>query len=324
MDKSSAFPKQWSAADIPDQSGRTAIVTGASSGLGLVSAEQLAAHGARVVMAVRNVTKGERVRAEIASLHPDARLEVRHLDVADLDSVARFAEQMAAETDQVDLLVNNAGIGGGPRRLSPQGYELTWATDFLGPFALTGRLLPLLEGANDARIVTVGSNLYKRISVNLPLDDPAAERSYSGFKAYVAAKLADLLFAVELERRLRANGSRVRSLAAHPGVANTPMQKSASSIPERVAARALSVVLGRSPETAAIPLLFAATAPDAPADKFVGPAFGKRDRRVHADPVVAPANDRELASRLWATAEALTGMAWRPAGAQAATRPATQ
>jgi NAD(P)-dependent dehydrogenase (short-subunit alcohol dehydrogenase family) len=323
MDKSSVFSRHWSPADMPDQAGKTAIVTGASSGLGLVVAEQLAAHGARVVMAVRDPAKGERVRAEIVSAHPAARLEVEHVDLADLHSVARFAQRLSADMDHVDLLINNAGIGGGPRRLSPQGFELTWATDFLGPFALTGRLLPLLERASNARIVTVGSNLYKRISVELPLNDPAAAHSYSAPKAYVAAKLADLLFAVELERRLSANNSGVRSLAAHPDVANTPMQKSASSLPERIAARALSLTLGRSPEVAAIPLLFAATAPEAPAGKFLGPGFGKRDRRVHADAVVAPADDRELARRLWVSGETLTDVTFPLVAVSATPSPTT-
>lgn len=310
MDKSSAFPKQWTVADIPDQSGRTAVVTGASSGLGLVVAEQLSAHGAHVVMAVRDLAKGERVRAELLTTHPTASLELRHLDLADLDSVNRFADELGAQVQRLDLLVNNAGMGGGPRRLSPQNYELTWATDFLGPFALTGRLLPMLEGGHEPRIVTVGSNFYKRMKVVLPLDDPRAEKSYSGAKAYVAAKTADLIFAVELERRLRAHGSSVRSLAAHPGVANTPMQQSASSTPERVLAKLLNIALGRTPQAGALPLLYATVAADAPAGRFLGPALNKRDERVYADEVVAPANDHALADRLWSVGEQLTGVSY--------------
>jgi NAD(P)-dependent dehydrogenase (short-subunit alcohol dehydrogenase family) len=225
MDKSSAFPKRWTFADIPDQSGRSAVVTGASSGLGLVVAEELASHGAHVVMAVRDLAKGERVRAELVGRHPTAALQLRHLDLADLDSVNRFADELGSQFQSLDLLVNNAGMGGGPRRLSPQNYELTWATDFLGPFALTGRLLPVLETGHEPRIVTVASNFYKRMKVTLPLDDPRAERSFSSAKAYIAAKTADLVFAVELERRLRAHGSSLRSLAAHPGVAKRPCNK---------------------------------------------------------------------------------------------------
>ncbi len=310
MDKSSDFPQQWTFADIPDQSGRTAVVTGASSGLGLVVTEQLASHGAHVVMAVRDLTKGERVRAELLGRHPTASLELRLLDLADLDSVNRFADELGSQLQSLDLLVNNAGMGGGPRRLSPQNYELTWATDFLGPFALTGRLLPMLEGGHDPRIVTVGSNFYKRMKVTLPLDDPRAEKSYSGAKAYVAAKTADLVFAVELERRLRARGSSVRSLAAHPGVANTPMQQSASSMPERVLAKLLSIALGRSPEAGALPLLYGAVGRDAPAGRFLGPGLSKRDERVYADEVVAPANDPALARRLWSVGEQLTGVSY--------------
>ena len=294
---------------MPDQSGRNAVVTGASSGLGRVVAEQLAAHGAHVVMAVRDVAKGERVRAELLSQHPDAKLEVRLLDLADLESVTRFANDLSTKIQTLDLLVNNAGIAGGPRRLSPQGYELTWATDFLGPFALTGRVLPLMEGTRETRIVTVGSNLYKRIKVTPPLADPGAEGSLSAGKAYVAAKTADLLFALELERRLRAHDSNVRSLSAHPGVAKTSLQRSTSTR-DRAVAKLINIALGRTAEVGALPLLFAASAPDAPADRFLGPALGKRDERVHADEVAAPANDTALASRLWDVAENLTGVSY--------------
>jgi NAD(P)-dependent dehydrogenase (short-subunit alcohol dehydrogenase family) len=148
------------------------------------------------------------------------------------------------------------------------------------------------------------------MKVTLPLDDPRAERSFSSAKAYIAAKTADLVFAVELERRLRAHGSSVRSLAAHPGVANTPMQKSATSAPQRILAKLLSITLGRTPQVGALPLLYAAVAADAPAGRFLGPALGKRDERVYAAEVVAPANDAALARRLWSVGEELTGVSY--------------
>ncbi len=293
---------------MPDQSGRTAVVTGATSGLGLVVARELATKGAHVIMAVRDLAKAERVRNDLLRSGGVAgSFEPREVDLLDLDSVQRFATGMRA-SPSVDLLVNNAGVGGGARTLGPQGYERTWATNFLGPFALTGLLLGQLGRGTPARVVHVGSNAYNRIKVELPLDDPAAEKAWSPGRAYVASKLANLMFGAELQRRLQATGSPVHSLLAHPGVANTPMQQSAESRSERALARLLNLTLGRSADAGAIPLLYAATAPAAPTGVFLGPSLLKRDLRVHAQPLRPPANDVLLAQHLWATAERLTGV----------------
>lgn len=273
--------------------------------MGLVVAQELAAHGAHVIMAVRDTEKGTRAR-ELISTSAVGDLEVRQLDLADLASVGRFTAMMRNQGAPVDLLVNNAGIGGGPRTLTAQGYERTLATNFLGPFALTAQLFGLLAAGRDSRVVTVSSNLYKHVKVTLPLDDPAAAQGYSSGKAYVASKLADLIFAIELDRRSRAAGLPVRSLAAHPGVVDTPLQRGGRPPLDRTAALLFRLALGRSISAGALPLLFAAASDQAPTGKLLGPSLKKRDLRIHAETIRTPANDIALATRLWETAETLT------------------
>lgn len=317
MTDPAAGPFSWHPSQMPDQTGRVAVVTGASSGLGAVVAETLARHGSTVVMGVRDPLKGERVRNGFGAAAV-ARTSVRELDLADLQSVARFAADVRAEHHALHLLVNNAGTGRPVERLSAQGFQATFATNHLGHFALTGHLLPLLERADAeavARVISVGSNLYRRLKVALPLDDLTAQMSPG--RAYVASKLAVLVFAVELDRRLRTAGSGVRSVAAHPGVAATPMQQQAGSPLEWLAGRLLGAALSRSAEAGAIPLLYAATAPTVPSDRFLGPSLRKRDRRVHADALVGAATDADLAVRLWSVSEQATGVRVTPAANQA-------
>ncbi|GAA3276646.1 SDR family NAD(P)-dependent oxidoreductase [Dactylosporangium vinaceum] len=295
--------------DIPDQRGRTVVVTGASSGLGQVVARELQQAGAHVIAAVRTPAKA-------------AEFEAIPIDLDDLESVRAFAERLHADGRSIDVLVNNAGLGSHTRQLSAQGFERTFAVNFLGHFALTGLLLDLMRTDGRARIVHVGSNLYRRLKTGLPLDDLAAQRGYSKGRAYVASKLANLVFGTELDRRLQAAGSPVRSLTAHPGLAITPMN---SDLPGR-GARALMAVaqaaIGRPAPRAAIALLYAAVSPDARPGVFLGPHLRKSDDRVYADALVPPADDPVLAERLWTVAEAATGVrfALTPAGG---TRPVT-
>lgn len=298
-------PVSWQAGLVPDQRGRVAVVTGASSGLGAVLAETLAQAGATVVLGVRDPAKGERVRDGFGA-GAAARVEVRRLELADLDSVARFAAEVTQAHPSVDLLVANAGAARTAQQRSQQGFDAVFATNHLGHFALTGRLLPVLVAAPAARVVSVGSNLYRRVRVTLPLDDLSAD--VPAARSYVASKLAVLLFATELDRRLRAAGLSVRSFAAHPGVADTPMQQQARGRAERTVARLMTQAIGRSARAGAIPLLYAATAPDAPTGVFLGPSLRKHDLRVHAALLVPPADDRALAGRLWAASEAATGV----------------
>jgi len=289
---------------------KVAVVTGASSGLGAVVARALASRGATVVMGVRDRGKAERV---LAGIGPEAaaRVEVYALELDDLDSVARFADAVRTNHPSLHLLVNNAGTVKPAARLSAQGYQSTFATNHLGHFALTGLLLDRLSQAEQPRVVSVGSNLYRHLKATLPLDDLAAD--VPAGRAYVASKLAVLLFADELERRLRVIGSPVRSLAAHPGVADTPMQQQTGNVAEWLINRALRLALGRSAEAGALPLLFAATAPAAPTGVLLGPSLRKHDLRIHADALVAPATDRALGARLWSVSERATGVSFPPA-----------
>lgn len=302
-------PYAWTPSDMPDQQGRVAVVTGASSGLGAVVARALASRGATVVMGVRDRGKAERV---LATFGPEAaaRVAVYALELDDLDSVARFADAVRADHSSLHLLLNNAGTVKPAARLSAQGFQSTFATNYLGHFALTGLLLDRLNQAEQPRVVSVGSMLYRRLKITLPLDDLAAD--VPAGRAYVASKLAALLFADELERRLRVIGSPVRSLAAHPGVADTPMQQQTGNVAERLINGALHLALGRSAEAGALPLLFAATAPAAPTGVLLGPSLRKRDLRIHADALVAPATDRALAARLWSVSERATGVSFPP------------
>ena len=301
-------PWAWTSADVPDQSSKTVVVTGASSGLGAVTTAELARAGAHVIMGVRDVAKGERVRAALGAQLAH-RVQVRHLELGDLDDVARFASGVRADHRALDLLMCVAGTGKPATARTAQGFQSVFATNHLAHFALTGHLLAPLAAGQDARVVSVGSNVYRRIQVDMPLEDLGA--SASSAKEYVASKLAVLMFADELERRLRAAGSPVRSLAAHPGVADTPMNRQAGGgLLEKGVGAALRVGLGRSAEAGTVPLLFAATAPQAPARVMLGPSLRKRDLRVHAQPLVAPADDRALAARLWEVSEQATGVSF--------------
>ncbi|MEO3745767.1 oxidoreductase [Plantactinospora sp. B5E13] len=300
----------WTADDLPDLSGRRIVVTGASSGLGLITTRQLAARGASVVMAVRDLAKGERAASTLRELLPAADLELRALDLLDLDSVRAFADPLAGEERPADVLINNAGIATQPHRLSPQGYESQFATNHLGHFALSLRLMESLTRGTDPRIVTVTSALYPW--GRLDLDDLAGERGYSPGRAYVGSKLANALFGVELDRRLRASGSPVRSLLAHPGMARTPMQDNARTPVERLVVAVIGAALGRDAEQGALPLLYAATVPDLPGGSYVGPQRRTGRMRPGPVPLVPPADDPALARRLWDVSERVTGLRLTP------------
>lgn len=298
----------WNVGAIPELTGRTIIVTGASSGLGLIMAGHLAAHGATVLMAVRDTAKGERARQEILAAHAAAALEVWALDLLDLDSVRRFAAAVRSDGRPIDALVNNAGISNQPRRLSPQGYESQFATNFLGHFALTGLLLDPLARGHDPRVVSVGSNLYRRVRGGIAFDNLDGARSYSPSGAYIRSKLANILFGLELERRLRAADSPVRSLIAHPGMATTPMHQHLNSAAERLLMRVMTLLFARPAEAGTLPLLYATVAPQAPVGLFIGPTGPKGRPTIALDPFVGAATDRSVARRLWDVAGGLTGV----------------
>ena len=289
--------------DIPHQAGRTVVITGASSGLGLIAAEQLAARGATVIMAVRDTDKGHRVRA---ALRGD--LEVNHLDLADLDSVRRFSDALHDRGRGIDVLLNNAGITGQARELTPQGRESIFATNHLGHFALTGLLLDLFRPDHDPRIVTVSSNFYRRLRVRLRFDDLDAARSYSPNTAYARSKLANVLFGTELDRRLRRAGSPVRSFVTHPGMATTPIHDTARGRAERLFVSITARLLARTAEQGSLPLLFAVSSPAAETGVFLCPGTRKSDVRVHLDAIMPPGDEPATAARLWSVSQELTGV----------------
>ncbi len=301
--------ERWTSEHIDDQSGRVAVVTGANSGLGLVTARELARRGASVVLACRNVDKGAAAQAQIEREIPDARLERSALDLGSLASVREFAERFAQGHDALDLLINNAGVMAPPRQETADGFELQFGTNVLGHFALTGRLLPLMQGRADARVVTLSSNAHRMGKINF--DDLQSERRYRRWGAYGQSKLADLMLALELDRRLRAAGSSVKSLAAHPGYAATNLQTAAAPWLDRMVMVATNALVAQSADMGALPTLYAATEPGLTGGIYVGPG-GIGEFRGHPR-VVSPsgaARDQRVAARLWDVAEELTGVSF--------------
>ncbi len=287
------------AADIPDLAGQTAIVTGASSGIGLETAKALAGHGARVILAVRDEAKG---RAAASTLPASAEKEVRPLDLASLDSVRAFGRDWAGQP--VDLLINNAGVMIPPLSRTTDGFELQLGTNHLGHFALTNLLLPSITG----RVVTVSSGAHH--SGRIDFDDLNWERRrYRRWRAYGQSKLANLLFTAELQRRLTEAGSKVRSLAAHPGYAATNLQShSGSRLMEFAMGSLGNRLLAQDAAAGALPTLYAATA-DLPGNTFVGPSGFAGLRGAPAPcPRSRAARDPETARRLWQVSETLTGV----------------
>jgi NAD(P)-dependent dehydrogenase (short-subunit alcohol dehydrogenase family) len=294
---------KWTANDIPDLAGKTAVVTGANSGLGYETALELARHGAHVVMACRDERRGtdalERVRAEL----PRASVELTLLDLADLASVRKFADGYAGERDHLDILVNNAGVMAlAERRLTAEGFEMQFGTNHLGHFALTGLLLPQLQARPGGRVVSVTSFGHK--VGRIKFDDLQAERSYRKWLRYGQSKLANLLFTFEFDRRAHAAGSGLTAAVAHPGYANTNLQSGTSF--------QWSNFMAQSAADGALPTLYGATAPDVQGGEFFGPSGFMQQRgapkRVKA---AKKAYDSDVARRLWDVSEQLTGVTYQ-------------
>jgi NAD(P)-dependent dehydrogenase (short-subunit alcohol dehydrogenase family) len=298
---------KWDTEQIPDQRGRTAIVTGANSGLGLVTARELARRGATVVLACRNLDKGAQAIREIEAAVAGADVRLAPLDLGDLSSVRAFADSYRADerSEGLDLLLNNAGVMAPPRGESADGYELQFATNVLGHFALTGRLIDLMAGRADARVVTLSSNAHKFGKV--AFDDLQSEHRYNRWRAYGQSKLGDLLFALELDRRLRAAGSRVKSVAAHPGYSATNLQFASPPAIDRVVMRISNVLIAQSADMGALSSLYAATYPGLEGGSYIGPD-GIGEHRGHPHPVKPnrAARDPQTAARLWTVCEQLT------------------
>jgi len=303
----------WSVDDMGDLDGRTVLVTGANSGLGLRSAEALAGHGARVLIACRNPDKGEAARDQVRAMARGAPPELVLLDLADLSSVEAAAEDVAARTDHLDGLMNNAGVMALPHRHTPDGFESQFGTNHLGHYALTGRLVPLLLAAPAPRVVTTSSTMH-RIG-RMRWDDLQHERRYMKWLVYGQSKLANLLFAFELDRRAKAAGTALRSLAAHPGYANTHLQAAG---PEMRGSRFNLELMGmanrvfaQSDAAGALPQLRALTDPDVVGGEFFGPGG---PGEMQGSPVQVKAKraayDTAAAQRLWDVSAELTGVTY--------------
>jgi NAD(P)-dependent dehydrogenase (short-subunit alcohol dehydrogenase family) len=300
---------RWTAAQVKDQSGRRFVVTGANSGLGFETARQLAAHGAGVVLAGRSGGTGLAAVERIKAGNPGALVEFRLLDLADLDSVRDFAGMLARDAVALDVLVNNAGVMFPPRLLTRQGFESQFATNHLGHFALTGLLFDTIRRGEDARVVTVSSLEHKGGAIHF--DDLTGARSYSPRGFYRQSKFANVLFALELDRRVRAAGIPVRSVLAHPGWSATNLQTSAPTGVMKQLMRIGNRVLAQSAEMGALSQLYAAVDPGAESGSFYGPD-GLGELRGHPTRVrPAPsATDAGTARRLWELSEELTGVSF--------------
>jgi NAD(P)-dependent dehydrogenase (short-subunit alcohol dehydrogenase family) len=294
----------WTTADIPDQTGRTAVVTGANTGLGLETAKALAAKGAHVVLAVRNLDKGRSAVEQITAAVPGAEVELQELDLGSLESVRAAADNLRTKYDRIDLLINNAGVMYPPKETTKDGFELQFGTNHLGHFAFTGLLLDRLLPVPGSRVVTV-SSIGHRIKAAIHFDDLQWERSYSRVGAYGQSKLANLLFTYELQRRL--TGERTTALAAHPGGSDTELIRHLPRVMQ--VAVPLLRPLFQSAAAGALPTLRAATDPGALGGQYFGPD-GLGGTRGY--PKVVPSSDQshdtELQRRLWAVSEELTGV----------------
>ena len=293
--------QNWTVARLGDQSGRVAIVTGANSGIGFETARVLAAKGATVVMACRNLDKANPKADELRAANPDAKVEVMQLDLSNLDSVKRFAGEIRAKYTRLDLLINNAGIMVPPYGKTAQGFETQFGVNHLGHFALTGALIDLITSTPGSRIVTVSSvaHLFGKIDFS----DLNWENGYKAQAAYGQSKLANLLFTYELQRRLAAAGKDTLAVAAHPGWTETNLQEHAKGV------KFLNRFLAQDPPMGALPTLYAATAPDVNGAEYFGPSgfleMNGPPKKVKSN---KRSHDRNVAERLWHISEDLTGV----------------
>jgi NAD(P)-dependent dehydrogenase (short-subunit alcohol dehydrogenase family) len=297
-----SMSEQWTEQSIPDQRGRVAVVTGANTGLGFETARALAEHGARVVLAVRDVEKGKQAAARISG-----DVTVQALDLTSLESVRDAAAELHTKHDSIDLLINNAGVMMPPKQTTRDGFELQFGTNHLGHFALTGLLLDLLLPVPGSRVVTVSSIAHRTGGAAIHFDDLQWDRSYDRSAAYAQSKLANLLFTYELQRRLTPQGSTI-SVAAHPGVSSTELVR---NLPPavRLIAPVIGPLISQSASRGALPTVRAATDPAVLGGQYYGPD-GRGELR--GDPQVVASSpqsyERTLQQRLWTVSEELTGV----------------
>jgi NAD(P)-dependent dehydrogenase (short-subunit alcohol dehydrogenase family) len=294
----------WTTADIPDQTGRTAVITGANTGLGYETATALAAKGAHVVLAVRNLEKGKAAADLITTRTPGASVALQELDLSSLESIRAAADQLRSDYDEIDLLINNAGVMMTPKETTKDGFELQFGTNHLGHFALTNLLLDRVLAVPGSRIVTVSSQGH-RFARQIRFDDLQLNRDYSRVRAYGQAKLANLMFTYELQRRLQ--GTNTIAVAAHPGGSNTELMR---NLPAAV--RAVATVLAplmQGPDMGALPTLRAATDPGVLGGQYYGPdGFGEQRGYPKVVASSVASHDVDAQRRLWAVSEELTSV----------------
>ena len=301
----------WSTADIPDLTGRRALVTGATSGLGYETALELLRHGADVLIAARNPEKAEQASRQLVQAAGREPIVVE-LDLADLTSVEKAADGVTKTYDKLDLLVNNAGVMAPPYRQTADGFELQFGTNHLGHFALTGRLLGLLLKAPDPRVVTVSSFMHKTVRGITQADFRRPASGYRKWDAYGKSKLANLLFMLELDRRARAAGVNLLSAGAHPGYASTHLQAAGPELAgQQFMARLMGIgnrLFAQSAAAGAWPSLYAATMPELRPGSYVGPSFFEYRGAPKVVHPTRTAQDPELAKRLWEWSIEATGV----------------
>jgi NAD(P)-dependent dehydrogenase (short-subunit alcohol dehydrogenase family) len=301
---------KWSEADVPDQSGRVVVVTGANTGIGYHAAAVLAYRGAHVVLAVRNLEKGNAALARVVAASPHADVTLQALDLSSLDSVRAAADALRTAYPRIDLLINNAGVMWTPKQVTADGFEMQFGTNHLGHFALTGLVLDHLLPVRGSRVVTVSSQGH-RFRASIHFDDLQWERHYDRIAAYGQSKLANLLFTYELQRRLEARPeAKTIAVAAHPGGSNTELTRNLPAI-IRPAAAVLGPMLFQSPAMGALPTLRAATDPAVQGGQYYGPD-GLGEQRGHPKLVQSSAqsHDEDLQRRLWTVSEELTGVSF--------------
>jgi NAD(P)-dependent dehydrogenase (short-subunit alcohol dehydrogenase family) len=296
---------RWTAADVPDQTGRVAVITGGNAGIGFETATVLANKGAHVVLAARDLDKGKQAAARICATSPSADVGVRELDLASLKSVCEAAEALNSTYPRIDLLINNAGVMFTREGCTQEGFELQFATNHLGHFALTGLLLDNLLSAPASRVVTISSLAHSaRGSANF--DD--VRRPYHRMAAYGRSKLANLLFTYELQRRLTAKGLATMAVAAHPGISRTGLFRNSPGW-LRIGSQVLAPLMSQSPKMGALPTLRAATDSDVRGGQYYGPG-GLAEQRGYPKAVrsSAASHDEGLALKVWKASEELTGI----------------
>jgi len=297
---------KWTVENIGDLNGKRIVITGSSHGIGFEAAGVLSSKGAEVFLAVRNREKGERAAAEIRAMNGSRSVAVMYLDLADLESVKRFAEKFISRYDKLDVLINNAGVMITPYRRTKDGFELQFGTNHLGHFALTGQLLPVLMNTPSSRIVSISSIVARKAKIHF--DNLDASKGYSSMKFYRQSKLANLMFAIELQSRLESAGSSTISVACHPGISATNLLSRGKERETGRVMKALLRLVAQPVSMGALPTLYAATHPDLRGGEYIvpeGPGNTRGYPVLSNDP--ARLYKPDISARLWEVSEAMTG-----------------